>query len=183
MSFTLLVLGVALWVLPHWFKRLAPAQRAALGGKGRGIVAAAIGLGILLMVLGYRGADYVAVYDPPAWGVHLNNLLMLIAIFLLGAGHSKGRARTWFRHPMLMSVAVWALAHLLVNGDAASLILFGGLGVWALVSILVINRATPDWHRPPAGAIGGDIRLVVITLVAFAVIAGIHSLFIWPFPG
>ena len=183
MSYALLSTGIALWVLPHWFKRIAPGPRAAMGDAGKGIVAALTVLGVVLMVIGYRGAPVDPVYAAPGWGVHLNNLLMLVAIFLFGAGSSKGRARGWFRHPMLLGFTVWAVAHLLVNGDLASLMLFGGLGAWALITMIVINRATPDWHRPPAGAIGGDIRLVVITLVLFAVITAIHSYFVWPFPG
>ena len=50
----------------------------------------------------------------------------------MGAGQSKGHARALLRHPMLTGVLVWALAHLLVNGDEASLILFGWMAVWAL---------------------------------------------------
>ena len=62
------------------------------------------------------------VYDPPAWGIHVNNLADVRApSLLMGAGRSKGRARAWLRHPMLTGVVVWALAHLLVNGDVASL--------------------------------------------------------------
>ncbi|QIK41879.1 NnrU family protein [Pontivivens nitratireducens] len=183
MSFFILILGVALWWGGHLFKRIAPDARARMGKGGKGIVAAVLGVSILLMIFGYRGTEFIPVWFPPAWTVHLNNLMMLIAIFLLGAGSSKGRARTWFRHPMLIGFTIWTVAHLLVNGDLAAIVLFGGLGLWSLTSIFVINRATPEWHRPPAGAVGGDVRLVVITLVVFAVIAGIHSIFVWPFPG
>ena len=55
--------------------------------------------------MGFRRAPFVAVYDPPSWGIHLNNLMMLVAVGLLGAGHSKGRARSWLRHPMLTAVS------------------------------------------------------------------------------
>lgn len=183
MSFFILILGVALWWGGHLFKRIAPDARARMGKSGKGIVAAVLGVSILLMIIGYRGTEFIPVWFPPTWTVHLNNLMMLIAIFLLGAGSSKGHARTWFRHPMLIGFTIWTVAHLLVNGDLAAIVLFGGLGLWSLTSIFVINGATPEWHRPPAGAVGGDVRLVVITLVVFAVIAGIHSIFVWPFPG
>ncbi|SOH92652.1 Uncharacterized membrane protein [Monaibacterium marinum] len=183
MFFAILILGVALWWAAHLFKRIAPDARSNMGDKGRGVIAALVGISVLLMIVGFRGTEFIAVWYPPAWTVHLNNLMMLGAIFLLGAGHSKGRARTWFRHPMLMGIIVWTSAHLLVNGDLAAIILFGGLGLWALTSIAVINRAEPVWQRPEAGPAKGDIRLVVITLVMFAVFTGIHSLFVSPFPG
>ena len=89
----------------------------------------------MLIVIGYRAAPFVAVYTPPAWTIHVNNLAMLGAVLLFGAGHPRGRVRTWLRHPMLTGVIIWALAHLLVNGDLASIVLFGGLGLWAAVSI------------------------------------------------
>lgn len=53
------------------------------------------------MILGYRAAPYVTVYTPPFWGIHLNNTLMLIAVYLFGASHSKARVRLFLRNPML----------------------------------------------------------------------------------
>ena len=86
----------------------------------------------MLIIIGFRRAPVVPVYDPPPWAIHLNNLLMVVAVLLLGLGHSKSRARGWLRHPMLTAVVVWAVAHLLVNGDQASLVMFGWLGLWAV---------------------------------------------------
>jgi uncharacterized membrane protein len=133
--------------------------------------------------VGYRGAAFVPVYGPPGWGIHVNNLLMLGAVGLLGAGHSKGRARSWLRHPMLTAVVVWAVAHLLVNGDRASLVLFGWMGLWAVAEMALISAREPAWVRPATGTVAGDVRWVVITLVVFGVIVAVHA---WlgypPFP-
>jgi uncharacterized membrane protein len=185
----LLILGLAIWTAAHLYKSAAPEGRAAIGarlgdGPARGLFAALIGLGLVLMILGYRGAPFIDVYVPPSWGVHLTNVLMLFAIALFGMGKSKGRARSWFRHPMLMGVVVWAAAHLLVNGDLAALILFGGLATWALVNMAMINARDGAWTRPVPGTASGDLRLVAITVVAYTVISGIHAwLGVWPFPG
>lgn len=185
---TLLVLGLILWTVPHLLKRAAPGARAGLdgavgAGPARGVIAGTILLGVVLIVTGFRGAPFVPVYEPPSWGIHLNNLAMVAAVALLGMGHSRGRARSWLRHPMLTGVLVWALAHLIVNGDLASVILFGWMGAWALASMLIINAREPVWNRPEPGPVSGDIRLAVITLVLFAVITAIHSwLGYWPFP-
>lgn len=184
----ILVLGVLIWSLVHFTKRLAPDVRRSLterlgARRSKVVLAAVIGLGVLLMIVGYRTAAFVPVYAPPGWGIHLNNLLMLGAVALLGMGSSKGRARTWLRHPMLTGVVVWAVAHLLVNGDLASLILFGGLAVWALTEMRLVNAGEGPWHRPSPGPVSGDVRLIVITLVVYAVIAAIHAwLGYWPFP-
>lgn len=185
----LLLLGLALWIAAHAFKAAAPGARADLAarlgdGPARGAMAAGIGLGLLLMILGYRAAPFVAIWTPPLWTVHLNNLLMLVAFIVFGMGMSKGRARAWLRHPMLTGVAIWALAHLLVNGDLASILLFGGLGAWALAEMALINARDGAWVRPAPGPASGDVRLVIIGVVAFSVTAAIHAwLGVWPFPG
>lgn len=173
-----LILGIVLWYAAHLFKRLAPARRAAMtekmGEAARGPVALALLVSVVLMVMGFRNSDFVAVYDPPAWGRYANNLLMIFAVALMGVGSSKSRARRWLRHPMLTGFLIWTVAHLLVNGDRDSVLMFGLLGLWAVIEMVVINRAEPDWQRFTGGSVAGDIRLLVISAVVFAVIAGVH---------
>ncbi len=176
-----LVLGVLLWTFAHWFKRLAPGARAAMGNAGKGVVAVLSIFAIWLMVQGYREAEVVPLWDLGAMGRGLNNILMVAAVVLLGAGHSKSRLRGKIRHPMLWSAVLWSIAHLLANGDLASLVLFGGIGLWALGSMVLINRAEPDDQPYTDGTVQGDIRLAVISVVVFAVIVGIH-MWIGPSP-
>jgi uncharacterized membrane protein len=184
----MLVLGLVFWTVAHMFKRAAPDARtglaAAVGdGPSRAIMALGIAIGLVLIIVGYRRAPFEPVYDPPAWGIHLNNLLMLGAVALMGAGRSKGHTRSLLRHPMLTGVLVWAIAHLLVNGDLASLVMFGWLGAWAIASMLLINAREPVWVRPAPGPVSGDIRLAAIALGVYVVIAAIHTwLGYWPFP-
>jgi uncharacterized membrane protein len=177
---TLLYLGIALWCAAHLFKRVLPTARAGMTerlgeGPAKGVVALALAVSLVLMIIGYRGAGHSPVYTPMAGAGHLNNLLMLVSVILLGAGSSKGRIRSWLRHPMLTGVIVWSTAHLIVNGDYASVVLFGAMAVWAVVEMTMINYAEPDWKRPEPGPLKGDIRLLVISAVVFAVIAGIHT--------
>ncbi|ETX15112.1 membrane protein [Roseivivax halodurans JCM 10272] len=179
----LLILGIALWVGAHLFKRLAPGQRASMGSAGKGIMAVAILAGLVLIVIGYRGAAFIPVWTPPAFMVHINNLLMIVAVFVYGMSATKGRLRGKLRHPQLTAVKIWAVAHLLVNGDLASIILFGAMLAWAVVEVILINR-TEDWVRPEPGPAKKDILLVVITVAMFAIITAIHAwLGVWPFPG
>lgn len=171
---TLLILGLALYALSHLFKRLAPGPRAGLGDKGKGLVALASLVGIVLMVIGYRSADTVPVYSPMAGMGHLNNTLMLVSVYLFGVGGTKGVLYPRLRHPMLLGTVIWGVAHLLVNGDVASILLFGGLAIWALLEIAAINRASA-WVVPTNGrGIKGDAMNAVGTLVLFSVIAGVH---------
>jgi uncharacterized membrane protein len=186
---TLLILGLALWWVSHMFPLVARPRRDAVvarigEGPWKGLFSLVSLAAIALMVIGYQNAAFVNVWFPPVWGVHLNNLLMLIAVGLLGASHSKGNAKRFVRHPMLLSVVVWAIAHLLVNGDLASLVLFGGTGVWAVFAIFATNARDGAWVKPEPKPVKKDLILVGITLVAFSVFSGIHAwLGVWPFPG
>jgi uncharacterized membrane protein len=183
-----LVLGLALWIAAHVFRRVAPAARAALhermGGASKGLVAAALALSVVLMVIGYRWSAFVPVWTPPAWGVHLNNLLMVVAVVLFGVGNSKSRLRGIMRHPMLIGFATWCVAHLLVNGDLSSIVMWGVLLVWALAEIRLINASEPPPPPYEGGSVAGDVRLGLISLVVFVVIVAIHGwLGPWPLGG
>jgi uncharacterized membrane protein len=184
---TILILGLLLWMGGHFFRRLFPAQRAAMGSRGRGLAALVILAGLVAMIFGYRAADVIVVWSPPPFLWHVNNLLMLIALWVFGSSQIKG-GKAWpasrTRHPQLLAVKIWALAHLLVNGDLASVLLFGGLMAWAVGEVIAINRAEPQWTAPTPAGRASYVRLAVITLVLYGLIGGVH---IWlgvaPFPG
>lgn len=179
-----LILGVLLWSGAHLFKRLAPEARANMGDKGKGLVALALLASVVLMVIGYRAVDYIAVYEPPYFLLHLNNLLMLFALYFTSPGPSKGALFYKMRHPMLTGFKIWAAAHLLVNGDLASLILFGGLLAWAVIEVITINKSEPDWQPNEKGTIAKDAMFFVASIVLLGVIGYIHGLIgPSPFPG
>ncbi|WP_370402359.1 NnrU family protein [Sulfitobacter sp. JB4-11] len=181
----LLILGLILWIAAHYFKRFAPAQRARMGEAGKGVVAIVLVAGLILMILGYRAADFIPIWTPPTFMVHINNTLMLIALWIYGSSAAKG-AKAWpaykTRHPQLLGFKIWAAAHLLVNGDLASILLFGGLLGWAVGSVILINRAEPDWTPPAPAGRATYIRLGVITIVLYGLISAIHIwLGVYPF--
>ncbi|MBP0481468.1 NnrU family protein [Sagittula salina] len=172
----LLILGVALWWAAHLFKRIAPGPRAAMGNAGRGAVALALVASIVLMVLGYRAAEGTFFYGREPATVGINNLMVLLALYFTSPGPKKGALFYRMRHPMLFGFLLWALAHLLVNGDTESFVLFGGLGLWALVEMVVINRAEPGWVPPPKGSIAKDGMFFFASLILLLVIGYIHGL-------
>ncbi|SEQ10393.1 NnrU family protein [Thalassovita taeanensis] len=170
----LLVLGVALWSAAHLFKRLAPEARAKMGDKGKGPIALLLFVAIVLMVIGYRGADGAFFWGRTPALTGINNLLMLLSVYLFAASGMKTGIARRMRHPMLIGVKVWALAHLLVNGDVPSFVLFGGLMAWAVVEVILINRAEPVWVKPEPVPVKKEVMAAVGTLVVFGAIAGIH---------
>ena len=171
----ILCLGVALWWGAHLFKRLFPDTRASLGKPGRGYVAGALVLAVVLMIWGYRIAD-----GPFWWGrspamTGINNLILLFVFYLFAADGMKTRITARIRHPQLTAFSLWAGAHLLVNGDLPSLILFGGLLIWALVEIVLLNRAGP-WQRPTGPfATRKEFMAGAGALIVFAVVAILHG--------
>jgi uncharacterized membrane protein len=185
----LLILGLLLWWATHLEKTLAPGWRAAnvarMGeGPWKGLIALLSIAAIVLMVIGYRTADFIPVWTPPAWLWHLNNLLMVLAVFVFIAGSFASPVRRRIRHPQLTGVKIWTVAHLLVNGDLASILLFGGLLAWAVVAMIGTNRRDgPRGHLPEATT-AGLVSHVAVTIVAFAVVAWLHGYVgAWPLPG
>ena len=185
---TLLTLGLVLWTAAHMFKRVAPSARQAMqdrmGDASKGVIAAVIVLSVVLMVIGYRGAESAFYWGRSPATTGINNLLMLVAVALFGVGNSRSRLRSRMRHPMLWGTFLWAAAHLLVNGDTASLVLFGWIAVWALAEMALINRAVHSYVPYEGGSVAGDVRLGLITIVVYAVISAIHAwLGYYPFGG
>ncbi|TCL08543.1 putative membrane protein [Shimia isoporae] len=174
---TLLVLGVLLWAVAHFFKRAVPGVREPMGDKGKGMVALALLVSVVLMVVGYRAAEVTDVlWSTPSFAKHINNLVVLIAIFMMSPAPRKGRLLNGVRHPMLIGFSLWAAAHIWVNPDMPSLVLFGGLLAWAILEIVVINRAEGPWKPTENGTIAKDGMFFVASVILMGVIGFIHGL-------
>lgn len=171
---TLIILGLILWSGTHFWKRLAPVSREAAGERGKMIVAVGSIAGLVLMIIGYRMAEGAFYWGRTPAMNGINNLLMLLSFYLFAASGSKARITQYIRHPQLTAVIVWAVAHLLVNGDTPSFVLFGGLLVWATSEIALINRAQPDWTPAHDVPIRKEISAVVATFVVFGVVSAVH---------
>ena len=173
MSMTLLILGVALWSAAHLFKRLAPDLRAGLGERAKGPITLALVVALVLMVVGFRGADGAVFWGRSPAMAGINNLLMLASVYLFAAAGMKTALARKLRHPMLLGVVLWSLAHLLVNGDAPSFLLFGGMAAWALLQMALINRAE-SWTPPAAKPAKFEAMALAGSLLVYGAIAGLH---------
>ena len=153
-----LLIGLALFLGIHSLHSLAPGLRqnaidrwGALGFKG--VYSAVSLLGFVLLVPGYGQArlEPVVLWSPPLGMAHASVALMWLAMTLLVAAYVPGNAlRARLRHPMTLSVKVWALAHLLANGHLVDVCLFGGFLLW---SVLVFRAARQrDRLQPPSPA-------------------------------
>jgi uncharacterized membrane protein len=174
-----LVLGVVLWSAVHASKSGAPALRARLVKRFRedpykGLFSLAILLSMLLMVAGWRAAPPTLVYTPPAWGRGAALPLMLVSLVLFAASGVPTNIKRFLRHPQLTGVATWSLAHLLANGDSRSLVLFGGLGAWALVEMVLINRRVGAWQKPQPLPPSAELKPLLGGLVVYIVLLFVH---------
>lgn len=102
-------------------------------------------IGFVIIVLGYHkmqlhpGKNPV-LWDPPLWTRHIALALMLPAMIFLVAAQVPSRIRTAVKHPMLLAIKIWALAHLLANGDVASLFLFGSFLAYAVYDRISVKK-------------------------------------------
>ncbi|MCL1038319.1 NnrU family protein [Shewanella submarina] len=176
-----LILGVLLWSLTHLLPSLAPnwraAQLASSVGRYKGLFSLSILISLGLIVYGWRHTPVEYLYVAGMGMRHATMSLMLVAFILFGASMYPTRIKRLIRHPMLMSVVVWAVAHMLSNGESRSLVLFGGLGAWALVQMLLINRRDGDWVKPDVGSWVREIRGAVISLVIMVAAVWLHPYF------
>lgn len=180
---TLLVIGLILFIGIHslpMFPSLRQAAVTRLELKGYKLLYAGIAaLGLVLIVIGKWKADFVHVYTPPSWGRHPAMLLMLFAFILLPAAHMPGNIKRFTRHPMLWGIVLWSVAHLLANGDQASLILFGSLGAYALVDMISANRrgVTLQSERLP---LRKDLMVLAAGLVTYFIFLVLHPYLFGP---
>jgi uncharacterized membrane protein len=175
---TILIFGLALWWGAHLFKRLAPGPHAALGTKAKPLVAVALVTSLVLMIIGYRAANGDVYWSRSPALVGINNLLMVVAFYIYAVGGPKG-PRIWLgtklRHPQLTGFSLWAFAHLLVNGDTESIILFGGLLVWALAEMAIINAKDGAWTPPARAARSKEFIYIGAAIVGTVVVMLIHN--------
>lgn len=142
----ILILGIVLFLGAHSFSTLRDRRGAVIARLGeqpyKCIYSLVALTGFVLIIYGfhlYRQTGWVQLWTPPTWGHHVTILLMWFAFVSLAAsGKVPGKIRGWLRHPMVTAVKIWALAHLLANGDLGGVVLFGSFlawGVWDRISL------------------------------------------------
>ena len=171
--------SVRIWADP-WRDRML-ARLGEAKWKGLHALTSAIGLGLLIWGFGLARQEPVQLWIPPNGMRHLASVLMLGSFVLLAAAYVPGnRIKARLRHPMVLSVKLWALAHLLANGNLAHGVLFGAFLVWAVLSFRAARRRDrlagmgPDTGT--TGATGVAVALGVAAWLAFTLY--LHGLLI-----
>ena len=178
---TELIAGLILFLGVHSISIVAPAWRDRMAERAgpllwRGVYSIVALIGLVLVVRGYadsRGQTMI-VYQLPRWVHAISSTLMLPVFPLLIAAYLPGIIRTAARHPMLVAVKLWAVAHLLANGTLADVILFGSILAWAVADRISLQRR-PQRAAPaaPAGRWNDLIAIVAgVGLYAFMLNGG-----------
>lgn len=173
----LLVLGILVFTGIHLVPTFASTRQSLIARYGpaaykAGFTAISL-IGLVLLIVGKAYANVVPLWTPPAWGRHAAMLLMLFSFILLVAAYLPSNIKRATAHPMLIGVTLWSAAHLLANGDLASVILFGGFGAYALFDMWSANRrgAAPSRTAYP---VARDILVVAIGALAYGVLLFLH---------
>jgi len=190
---TQLILGLILFLGAHSVRIWADGWRnqtiEAYGEKTfKGVHALVSLLGFYLLIVGYGEArlETVALWNPPVFTKHISILLMLFSSILLMAAYvPRNHLKMRLGHPMVLSVKVWALSHLLANGNLADLLLFGSFLMWAVLNfrsarardrVLLAESQSTDQPKMLATLItlvGGMAIWVLITFVLHAKVVGV----------
>ena len=176
----MLILGLVLFLGVHSTRIVADGWRTAmmwrLGEKGwKGLYALLSLMGLVLVIWGFGLARQqpTALWSPPFFMRHVAWLLTLLAFVLLAAAYVPRNAiKARLHHPMVLGVMLWALAHLLANGNLAHAVLFGSFLVWAMLSFVAARgRDRASRMIYPTGTAAGTAIAVAVGALTWAVFA------------
>lgn len=183
----LLIVGLIIFLGIHLLPTSPDVRNGFRERLGEGPYKAAFSIisliGFAIIVLGYHkmqlhpGKNPV-LWDPPTWTRHIALLLMLPAMIFLVAAQVPSRIRTAVKHPMLAAIKLWALAHLLANGDVASLLLFGTFLAYAVYDRISVKKRGdkgPLGDKQPSSPVNDVIVVGVGVALYAALLFGGHQ--------
>jgi uncharacterized membrane protein len=170
MGLALEILGLVVFLGMHVFVTVRDRRAVVVARIGewpyRGLFSLVSIVGIVLIGYGfaaYRAAGPIMVWYPPGWTRHIVVALMWPASIMIAAAYIPGNIKRVLKHPMLVGVKTWALAHLCANGDLGGIILFGSVLAWAVYDRITLKRRK-DAGAPPIPVGGTKIDIIAIVV-------------------
>ncbi len=175
----LLVTGVLLWIATHLFSSVGRDARAGLVARiglnpYKGIYSVMLVLALVLIVMGWRSTPPTSLWLPPEGMRHVTITLMPFAVILFVSARAPTDIKQFIRHPQLTGVKLWAVAHLLSNGEQRSIVLFGGMLAWAVLEVIFINRRDGARVKPPRVGMAKTLVSALIGLIVAALLVVGH---------
>jgi uncharacterized membrane protein len=182
----ILLMGIVVFLGVHSLTTFRETRESLIKRFGQGpfkglysLIAVA---GFVLIVWGfsrYRAEGLITVWTPPTWTRHLTMGLMWFAFVTLACMNpAPGRIRGWLRHPMLVAIKIWALAHLLANGDAGGMLLFGSFLAWAVFDRIAVKNRGDMGARPIASFTRADAMALGVGTLAYVAMIFLHPILI-----
>jgi uncharacterized membrane protein len=184
---TRLVLGVLLWSVVHFFPSVATDLKKNIVKRigeypYKGVFTVLMIVSLYLIIAGWESMTPVEpavlklVYTAPDWGGYAAGVLVLIGFILFLAPYPPNNIKRILRHPQLIGMACWGVGHLLAVGTARAIVLFGGLTVWAIIEIFLINRRDGEWLKADNVPFKKDLAMVLFSVLAYMAFLYTHHL-------
>ena len=173
---TLLIIGIVVMIGIHLVPAFPDVRERLIGQLNQNgyrlLFSVVSTLGLVLLIYGFAKAPVIQVWSPPYWTRYVAMVLMVPVFILLIAAYLPGEIKAKVKHPFLVAIKTWAFAHLIANGDLASIVLFGSFFAYAVVDRIALKRrpATGLVTAAEAGsnaviAVVGGLLLYVVFLV------------------
>jgi len=186
---TLLIIGIIVFLGIHLLPTVPGLRERLLGRLGENGYKVFFSLlsvaGFALLVWGFARAPLIQVWSPPSWTRWVAIVLMLPAFIFMVAAYVPGQIKAKLKHPFLVAIKTWALAHLIANGDLASIILFASFLAYAVYDRITLKRreATGLITVAATGPPRNDLIAVVLGIVLYvAFLVWLHPLLIGTAP-
>src|SRR5258708_29242850 len=164
MGLAILIFGLVLFLAAHVFVSLRAGRAnfiARFGDKTyKWVISLVSAAGIIVIGWGfaqYRATGWVDIWYPPSWTRHVTVALVWPAIICIMAAFLQGRIKRALKHPMIVGVKLWAVGHLISNGDLGSIVLFGSILAWAVYDRISFKYRTDDGASPLAGVLPAGV--------------------------
>jgi uncharacterized membrane protein len=179
MAINILVLGAVVFIGVHLVPALGATRsrlvdRLSLNGYKLLFTLLSL-VGIALMIWGKSKAPHTSIWLPPAWGHDVAMIIMFPSMVLLAVAKLPTNIKRFTPHPMMWGFILWSFAHLLANGDLASIILFGSIGIYSIIAIISANQR----GARPSGATVSAYRETVA--IGFGVLVYLVMLYLHPY--
>ena len=184
---TKLIFGVLLWSIVHFIPVIAADLKKNVIGKYgeypfKGVFTLLMIVSLYLIISGWGSMTPVEpetlemIYTSPDWCDHAAGILVLIGFILFLAPYPPNNYKRILRHPQLVGMAFWGVGHLLAVGTMRSIVLFGGLAIWAVLEIILLNRRDGAWVKPEKVSHRSDLVMTLFSVLAFMAFLYTHHL-------
>ena len=176
-----LAIGLLLWAFTHLIPSLLPSFKQSVVekiglGPYKGLFSLLIVFSIVLMVQGWKTTTPDDLYHISNTSLRILILVFIIlGLLLFTSARYPNRVKQWIRHPQLTGLIIWAIAHLLLNGDNRSVLLFSGLIIWAIAEIIFINRREGQWIKPDQASVKIEMIGLSVSCIAIGILIYAHE--------